>query len=335
MQLRSDLARVVVAFVLALTSCGSDERASGNSTSQRSNQPATDEAVTFRSGGAQFVTVKPVDTSSSSAHEAPTEPLQLGRGRHFTYALPAGWRVGEDGQFALTLVAPDDKALTILVGNAGMQPAYPPQQFVHDKLMALQPEGLRLGAPRDATPAAGFERAVEFDVTYSVNGVPCRGVAKWHGVMAYDTATMAMSAALSEERQWSSCSTWLPRVAELVSATDGGAFGARGVMTQNLANSTAYAEVARQYREASQRTQQQVTDERNASVDRRNEQFRENLGAVQTWTNPYGTNALELPTTYSNYWIDRQGRVVGTDDPSANPNDGSTEDWRRLERPRR
>jgi hypothetical protein len=33
----------------------------------------------------------------------------------FSYALPEGWRVGEDGQFALTLIAPDNKAITMMV----------------------------------------------------------------------------------------------------------------------------------------------------------------------------------------------------------------------------
>ena len=59
----------------------------------------------------------------------------------------------------------------------------------------------------------------------------------------------------------------------------------------------------------------------------------ENLGGVQTFSNPYGTNqAVEMPMTYKYYWRDRQGNMVGTDDPSANPNTGSTGEWRRMER---
>jgi hypothetical protein len=52
---------------------------------------------------------------------------------------------------------------------------------------------------------------------------------------------------------------------------------------------------------------------------------RENLGGVQTFANPYGTSQpVELPTTHTYYWTDRQGRMVGTNDPSADPNVGST-----------
>jgi hypothetical protein len=38
--------------------------------------------------------------------------------------------------FALTLVASDNKALNVMVGNAGLPPTYPPAQFVTEKLMA-------------------------------------------------------------------------------------------------------------------------------------------------------------------------------------------------------
>src|SRR4051794_18775883 len=86
---------------------------------------------------AKFYPVKPVTRTQSSA--APSEPavLQIRNGRFFSYALPDGWRVGEDGQFALTLVAPDNKALTVMVGNAGLPRNYPPARFVYEKLMAM------------------------------------------------------------------------------------------------------------------------------------------------------------------------------------------------------
>ena len=61
--------------------------------------------------------------------------------------------------------------------------------------------------------------------------------------------------------------------------------------------------------------------------------MRENLGGVQTFANPYGGSpAVELPMTNKYYWADRQGRFVGTDDPSADPNTGSSGEWRRMER---
>lgn len=279
-----------------------------------------------------FVPVQPVVRQGVGASR-PAGELRIAQSRFFSFALPPGWRVGEDGQFALTLLAPDSQAMTLMVGNAGMPPRHPALRFAYDKFSALQPQNLQLGAPRPARPGAGFAQAVEFDVAYSTRGVAWRGVAKVSVAPAYDTQTMALTAALSSAEQWAGYSPWLPRVADQVAASNGGAFGARGVMQQNLQNSVAYGEAARQYRDWSQKNWQQVTDDRNATQDRRNFAVRENLGGVQTFANPYGTSpSVELPTTHRYYWTDRQGRMVGTDDPGADPNVGSTGDWRRMER---
>lgn len=287
---------------------------------------SSDEAVT------KFHPVQPV-TRDKARTATPQGELRISQGQFFSFAMPPDWRVGEDGQFALTLIAPDSKAVTVMVGNAGLPPNYPPGQFAYDKLMALQPQNLELTRGRPAQPVAGFAQAYEFDVEYSVRGIPSRGIAKVSVAPAYDTATMAMTAALTAADQWDGYSTWLPQVAEQIAATNGAAFGMRGIMQQNLKNSTAFAETARQYREWSQHTWQQVTDARNASQDRKHTAFRENLGAVQIYANPFGTSQpKELPTTHKYYWIDRQDHIVGTDDPKANPNVGSTQEWRPMER---
>jgi PQQ-dependent catabolism-associated CXXCW motif protein len=284
---------------------------------------------------AKFVAVTPLAPERSTG-PAPARPaageLRIGQGRYFSFALPPGWQVGEDGQFAMTLVAPDRRAMTVLVGNAGMPLNHPAARFAHDKLSVMRPQNLQLGQARQAEPAAGFRQAVEFDVAYSAQGVAYRGVAKVSVAPAYDSATMAMTAALAPADQWPGYAPWLPQVAGQVAALNGAAFGMRGIMQQNLRNSVAYGEAARQYRDWSQKNWQGVTDHRNASIDRRNFAVRENLGGVQTFANPYGTQPVEMPMTNKYYWTDRQGNFVGTDDPSANPNDGSTGDWRRMER---
>jgi hypothetical protein len=219
------------------------------------------------------------------------------------------------------------------VGNAGLTPGYPPDRFAYEKLMALQPQNLRIGQGRRTAPAAGFTQAYAYEVDYIAGGMAHRGLAKVHIASAYDTAVLAMTAAISEAGQWQGYASWLPAVSEQISALNGGAFGARGIMAQNLANSKAYGEAAQQYREWSRKTQQQVTDARDASNDKNNFAFRENLGAVQTYTNPYDTRVpVELPSTYKYYWADANGKYLGTDDPSVNPNVGSTSEWKQLPR---
>ncbi|CAN5653819.1 hypothetical protein BH09PSE5_BH09PSE5_18250 [soil metagenome] len=278
-----------------------------------------------------FALIKPTPTKAAPPASAPE--LRIGQGRFFNYAMPAGWRVGEDGQFALTLVAPDNKAHTVMVGNAGLMPNYPPGQFVYDKLMAMRPQRLQLDNPRPARPVAGFQVAYSFAVAMVLNGVPYRGVAVCHVQNYYGGAVMAMTSAIAEASQWPSYEPWLGNVAAQISANNGAAFGARGVMQQNLRNSTEYAEAARQYRDWSQKNWQQVTDQRNASVDRRAFATRENLGGIQTYTNPRdGGKTVELTNQYKHFWVDRQGNMAGTNDPSVDPNVGGTGDWVRMPR---
>lgn len=261
------------------------------------------------------------------------EALKIGQGNFFSYALPPGWRVGEDGQFALTLVASDNKAITVMVGNAGLMPGYPAGRFIYEKLMAMQPSGLSLSEPTSTAPVKGFQEAYKFQVSYQLASGSYVGEAVCHITNYYGGCVMAMTAAIAERSQWPDYANWLPQVSRQIAATNGAAFGMRGVMQQNLQESKAFGEAMRSYREWSQAKWQQVTDERNRSVDRQHEQFRENLGAVNTYGNPYKNNVpLELSTQYKYYWIDQQGTVLGTDDPSVNPNHGSTYEWKQLQR---
>jgi hypothetical protein len=256
-------------------------------------------------------------------------------GRFFRFAVPAGWRVQEEGQFAIVLFAPDNGALTVMTGNSGVPANYPPGQFLYDKLQQLKVTDLRIGPASMARPMAGCSTAWQFEYVYTANGERCRGVAKCNVAPTYDMSTMVVTIAASKESQWSGYASWLPEAAEQVAALNGAAFGARGVMQQNLENSINLGEQARQNREWSARTWAEVNRGRAESQDRNNAQFRENLGNVQTYTNPYDAAKVELPTTYTHYWINRQGRIVGTNNPSEDPNAGSTEQWSRMSPQRR
>lgn len=255
-------------------------------------------------------------------------PYTIQNGSFFSYALPHGWKVAEEGQFALVLVAQDFAALTIVVGNSGLPSYYNPGQYTYEKLLAAQYQGLQLGQARPSAPIAGCTYAWEFDYLYYVNSVPCQGLAICSVAPNYDFCTMVLTCAASQSSQWTYYAAWLPQIARMCSANNGAAFGMRGILQQNLYNSQILGENARQNREWSQQTWQQVSDQRSASQERNNFEFRENLGQVQTYVNPYDTRVpVELPTTHTYYWVNRQGNIWGTDDPSANPNAGSTLEW--------
>lgn len=271
--------------------------------------------------------------SENKSQEAPEKKLQIMRGHYFTCVLPEGWKLGEDGQYALSMIAPDQKAFTLMVGNSGLFPNYTPGQFVYDKLMAIQPENLQVGQGTPCDPIAGFQLAYVFPVNYRVGAAPCQGLAKCHIAPYYGGQTMAMTAALSDATQWPGYSTWLPLVADQIAAHDGAAFGMRGVMQQNIDNSRAYAAAAKEYREWSQQNWQGVTDARNNSQDNQQKGFRENIGAVQTYSNPYDNGQpVELTTQYQYFWVSNKGTIMGSNDPSVNPNQGSTSEWKKMEK---
>lgn len=284
---------------------------------------------------ANMFVVKPVQANDQKPVQDNPSPssLSIRQGRFFSYALPQGWKLGEDGQFALSMSAPDNKAISLMVGNAGLMPDYPPQQFVYDKLMAINPERLAIGNGQNSKPVAGFEYAIAYPVSYFINGQPCKGLATCHVSTYYGGAVMAMTAALSDATQWEGYSRWLPLVAEQISANNGAAFGMRGIMQQNLKNSTSYAAAAKEYREWSQKNWDAVTNDRNSSQDRQQREFRENIGAVQSYGNPYdGQKPVELTSQYKYYWVDRHGTILGTNDPGTNPNHGSTQEWLPMEK---
>jgi GNAT superfamily N-acetyltransferase len=283
-------------------------------------------------------TAVPTTTPIPAKVETPAPPsvsAEVRSGRFFKFAVPAGWRVQEEGQFAVVLVAPDSAALTVMTGNTGLPANYPPGQFLQDKLRQLQVQNVRTGPASLARPMAGCSTAWQVDYTYSVNGVPCRGVAKVSVAPTYDMTSMVVTLAASQEAQWAGYASWLPEAAEQVAALNGAAFGARGVMQQTLANSIDLGEQARKNREWSASTWADVNKGRAESQDRNNAQFREALGNVQSYTNPYDAKPVELPTTFTNYWVNRQGRIVGTNDPSEDPNRGSTDQWSRMASQRR
>jgi hypothetical protein len=258
--------------------------------------------------------------------------LEVRSGQCFQYVIPQGWQVAEDGQFAVVLFAPNNDALTIMVGNSGFPLHYNPSQYVYDRLMAMQPQQLQMSQPRQAQPISGCTTAYEYDYTYTFNGIPCQGLAKCSIAYSYDMCTMVVTSAASHTSQWAGYASWLPQVANQVSATNGAAFGMRGIMSQNINNSIIEGEIARENRREAQRNWDEATRQRGESIDRQNVYFRENLGNVQTWTNPYGYPTVELPTTHSYYWTNSQGQIYGTDNPSENPNVGTTESWMRMNR---
>ncbi len=251
---------------------------------------------------------------------------EVRQGQFFRYALPKDWSVAEDGNFAVVLVAPDKAALTIMVGNAGLPIGYNPMQYVYERL-APQFPNLRLGQPQPDQPVMGMQGAWAFELAYNVNGVPCRGIAKCSMTSGYDSSTLVITCAAAQERLWAGYATWLPQIAEQIIPTHSAAFGASAMMMQSLQNSIALRQQAQEYHEWSQQTWQSVVAHRDQIQEKNNFHFRENLGGVETFVNPYDSKLVELSSQHTYHWVNRQGQVFSTNNPSENPNAGSSVEW--------
>lgn len=253
-------------------------------------------------------------------------------GRFFRFALPAGWIVQENSNM-LCLNSPDQVAAIMTVGLVGMMQPFTPDQFVHYAMQMQQMMLTGFLSGRPIPPAPGCSSAGLFEITYMVNGISCQGVVTCHVALGYGQCNASMTLAASRAEAWNQYRSWLPQVATEVGPAGSQTFMAGQVAADNLRNSVELGQHFRAVNDYTQAQWQQVTNERWAADDRRNFEFRENLGAVQTYTNPYDNHRpVELSTQYRFYWVNRRGEIVGSDDPGYDPRVGSTDEWSQMPR---
>lgn len=260
----------------------------------------------------------------------PVPPTQTVQGQCFQFAVPAGWRVLEEGQFAVVQCDHNNTAVALMVGNCGFQQGYHPLQFAQEKLSSGGPA--QLGTPRPANPVAGFQGAMAFDYRYVVNGVPCVGVGTVSFRQGYGTVDFVLTAGAAQEAHWPSFAGWLPALPAQFAVTNGAAWGARGIAQQNLANSMAFGQQLQEQRDWSQQLQQQVTDERWRSDERQQHDFGEVITGESWYADPYGNPPRRLSDTPAVHWVRQDGTVLSSNDPSFDPRTAEDSDWQRLQR---
>lgn len=110
----------------------------------------------------------------------------------------------------------------------------------------------------------------------------------------------------------------------------------RQMYRQNRANqqqrTRELGQMLAQYREEMRRAHQQVYEERMASQDRLSFARREVIGGVETYVDPFGARAVELPSGYSYNWVSDQGQVICTNEPTFDPRVGDTRNWQNMPR---
>jgi len=101
---------------------------------------------------------------------------------------------------------------------------------------------------------------------------------------------------------------------------------------QHLADTARLGRMMMEQRAEINRMYQQVWEERDAARERQNFAFREVLGGIETYKDPYESRNVELPQGYKDYWVNSKGEYVLSEDQSFNPNVGSTIEWKKMDR---
>jgi len=75
----------------------------------------------------------------------------------------------------------------------------------------------------------------------------------------------------------------------------------------------------------------QSYNNRNAASDRMAEDFSNYINGTDTYFNPVDQNTVELPSGYSDAWVNGLGEYILSDNANYNPNIGSGQNWQRME----
>ena len=67
-----------------------------------------------------------------------------------------------------------------------------------------------------------------------------------------------------------------------------------------------------------------------ATMDRINRNFSEYIRGVETYTNPFESTQIQLPSGYNDAWVNARGEYLLSNDSNFNPNIGDNADWRRM-----
>ncbi|WP_165070617.1 hypothetical protein [Paludisphaera rhizosphaerae] len=263
----------------------------------------------------------------------PPRPMQ---GPNFSYLLPPGWSVGEEGPFALVLRSPDMLAAIVVFGQSGLMAALSPEQFAHQAMagvMRIAPD-VRLFESRPFQPLPGYTHAAVMQTTYTLQTpmgpVPIQGVVFSHVAIGYGTCSGVITLAASAAHLWPSYRDWLPQVALAARNMGSNAYGstAMGQTMHDITQREGQANA--DYRAWSQSNWQGVVNERWASDAQRQEALGPMLTGQQWSSDPYGNPDMRRSTTPACIWVSRDGREVHSHDPSFDPRTPYDSDWRRV-----
>ena len=117
---------------------------------------------------------------------------------------------------------------------------------------------------------------------------------------------------------------WLNRYQQLVEALT-------AYQNRQIANAGVISRIISQTHEEISASRQQAYEQRQASMDRINENYSQYQRGVDEYRNPDTGTRVELPSGYTHAWRGLNGEYLVTDNPNFNPNVELHGDWTALE----
>jgi len=100
---------------------------------------------------------------------------------------------------------------------------------------------------------------------------------------------------------------------------------------QGIRDATRLSQIITENAEHSRKLWADTYAQRNASQDRINRSFGEYIRGVETYTNPYESREVQLPSGYNDAWVNPQGEYLLVGPGGFDPNVGSTVEWKRMQ----
>lgn len=260
------------------------------------------------------------------------------QGRNFTFALPVGWRVGEEGNHALVLQANDLSAGVIVYGISGLGQNLTPPQFAYSVItntLRLSPD-VRISNPTPIRPMPGYTAAAVMDITFTKMGPqgPQRivGLVVSNVVSVYARSDAVVTLMMALDNRWAAVQSWLPQVALQALNTGPNPFGRTAMSAGILKDTVRQREAYGQYLSWSQANWAGVVAHRAASLGRQAQANGETLMGQYWGKNPYTGSPERYSTSPSVIWVHRDGRQVPSSDSTFDPRTPTDSDWRRVQR---
>jgi hypothetical protein len=139
----------------------------------------------------------------------PTTPNQMQQvsGPNFTYLLPPGWFVAEEGKYSLSLRSNDYRAGITVFGQSGlMYPATPDQYAYQVMTSVMHLQNVQFSQPRPIQPMPGCTQAMMIETIYRSmmqNGsFMAKGIVVSNVAIGYNQCDAVMTLAAADVALW-------------------------------------------------------------------------------------------------------------------------------------